>query len=51
MQKSEFNPEVKRVIQERVHLREDIPPTRGELVDVAKGNPELEAIQEEMRAW
>jgi len=48
MKESEFNPEGKRAPQERVHLREGIPPMSGELVDTAKGNPELEALRENM---
>ena len=48
MQKSAFNPEIKKVIQERVHLREGVPVISGEIVDTAKGNPELETIREEM---
>lgn len=48
MKESEFNPGIKKAAQERAHLREDIPSINGEIVDTAKGNPELDALQEKM---
>jgi hypothetical protein len=48
MKESEFNPEVKSTAQEQIRLREDIPFIKGEIVDTAKGNPELEILQEKM---
>jgi len=48
MKEAEFNPEANNVPQEQVHLREGIPVISGEIVDTAKGNPELEALRERM---
>ena len=52
MSKSEFNPElnpeVKKIVQERVHLREDVMPIRRQIVDSAESSEELESVQEEM---
>jgi hypothetical protein len=48
MKKSESGPEVNSATQEGGHLREDIPRVKRELVDAGKGNPEWEALQEEM---
>jgi hypothetical protein len=48
MKESEFNPGLKKASQERAHLREGIPSVNREIVDTAKGSPELESLREKM---
>jgi hypothetical protein len=48
MRESELNLGIEKAAKERIHLREDIPLISGEVVDAAKGNTELEALQKNM---